>query len=130
MRPQLDGEFVHPLDVDHAEVGVAEQPEDPCPSQRGVEVPMARHDVDVEVVEALGLGEQEGVGLLAAGDVAKRGREGAQQWSERVGLTNRQLVECHDVAAGEHDEPTFEVRVERVRDDPAAGLDYEVARGR
>lgn len=59
------------------------------------------------------------VGLLAPGDCLQCSRCLPKQFSQDERLVCSQLVECVDVSVGRQDQPTFEARVEVVRNAPA-----------
>jgi hypothetical protein len=88
----------------------------------------AWHDVNVEVCEAFGLGEQHDVRLLTAGHRLERNRRLAEQTAELDSLVRSQLIEGVDVAQRCKDQPAFQARVEVVRHAPATPSDEAFAK--
>jgi hypothetical protein len=80
--------------------------------------------MDVQVAESVRFREEHEVRLGAAGRVVQRARQGVEQCAERRGFLGGQLVHRRHVPAGEHDEPSRQRAVERVRNAPGiVGVD-------
>jgi hypothetical protein len=69
----------------------AKQPEHPRSEQASVQAVMPRDHVKVDVLEALGFGEERDIGLVAPGDLPQRGRQAGEQRPETGGFGRCQL---------------------------------------
>ena len=101
--PDLDAQcyLVH-YRVRNASGGVrAEQAEHTGAAQFKVKISMTWDDMEMDMCEPFGLGEQRHVRLVAACRLAQRLRDRPQQRAEFFGLRGGQLVQCGHVPAGQ-----------------------------
>lgn len=84
----------HPLALRTVQVA-----KDARPSKIVGEVSVAWDQVDVQVLEALRLGEERQVDLHAAGDIGHSSGDGRQEWTQRCSLARRQLGEGDDMTS-------------------------------
>ncbi len=85
----------------------AEECEDRGPALFWGQVPVTRDDVEVQVREALGLGEQHDVSPFAARNVGQRRGRSAQESTQPLCLVFRQLLKPPQMALWHENEPTW-----------------------
>ena len=100
----------------------SEHPEDPGPAQRVGLIGHPRHDVEVHVREAFGLGEQDHVRLHATDHGLQRGGEIVQERAQLGGRRGIELRQRRDVHGREEHQPARQAGVERVGHPPVRRL--------
>jgi hypothetical protein len=111
-------ESVHVFVGDPLRIRLAQVAEDLGPAELGGDVSVAGHDVEVQVSEALGFGEQDRVGLGAAHDVNEGLGQPLLEDPEACSLVVGELGQAGEMPDGEQDEPAEQRAVESVRNLP------------